>query len=268
MWRVFVMSKLQDVLIDIPLREEQMNCTRSLQTHRCKLNEAYGLPQPDQWIPLPPEEFGGPVVMRGPCNDCFGCNTDFLDCPIGNGSSCYDASYGGYASMEFAKDASLQTEEYNTSQENIASRFDRVWNKRLDVWKNKPICIISAGNHDILVENITTAAYENNVRFLLKTFQNVCEHIVWLGNTAPLRDDTEYKQTVESMRDYEAAVQRILSSSTSDDISYVNVFDASMSYFHNDHIHMRDDWYRSLGNDLFIPFVTVPAMINGINGTL
>ena len=258
MKRLFFMSKLHDILIDKPLREKQMNCTRSIQKERCNLNEVFGLPYRKQWIPLPPEEFGGPVTGHGACNDCSGCYTDFLDCSIGNRSSCYDATYGGYASMEFAKDAEIQTEEYNTSQENIASRFDRVWNKRLDIWNNKPICVMSAGIHDIVVKDITTAAYQNNVQFLLKTFKNVCEHIIWLGNTAPLRDDTEYKQTVVSMCDFEVAVQRILTSSTSDDtISYVNVFNASESYFHKDRIHMGDDWYRSLGNDLFIPFVTV-----------
>ena len=38
-------------------------------------------------------------------------------------------------------------------------------------------------------------------------------------------------------------------------MSFVDVHDASLTWQHGDNIHMKDDWYQRLGNNLFLPLI-------------
>ena len=106
-------------------------------------------------------------------------------------------------SMEFAKDVELQTPEFQTStQENIAAYIDRVWNtaELLKDW-GKSVCVLSAGNHDMVIANITTTVeYIQNVKFMLTNIMDsCCVHMIWLRNTTDIKDYPEHIQTKEKM---------------------------------------------------------------------
>ena len=122
-----------------------------------------------------------------------------------------------------------------------------------------PICIISAGLHDANIHNITRSDYADNVRFMLDLFTNVCEHIIWLGNTAPRSssDASKYKQTRSSTKSWNSAVMELIGMETKffHKISFVDVHDASLTWNHRDRIHMDKEWYQQLGNGLFLPLV-------------
>ena len=151
--------------------------------------------------------------------------------------------------MEFARDTEIQTPEFRTTQENIAAYIGRTWNtpEMLQDW-GKPICIIGAGNHDLLLDGITTPDFVQNVKFMLTTMMPVCEHMIWLGNTTNGRK-SEYPQTMKQMKSWDRAVKEMLESEPKlhGMMSFLDVIDASLTFPHADYIHMDDSWYMQLG---------------------
>ena len=113
--------------------------------------------------------------------------------------------------MEFAKDVDLQTPEFQTTQENIAAYIDRVWNtaELLKDW-GKSVCVLSAGNHDMVIANITTVEYIQNVKFMLTNMMDSCVHMIWLGNTADIKDYPEHIQTKEKMKLWDVSMKKMI----------------------------------------------------------
>jgi len=158
--------------------------------------------------------------------------------------------------MEFARDLEIQTPQFQTTQENLAAYVSHKWNtpELLELW-GKPICVLGAGNHDILLDNITTEDFVRNVRFMLTTMQPACGHLVWLGNTTNGRE-SEYPQTMRQMKSWDAAVKEMIESEPLllGMSSFIDVIDASLTFPHADFIHMDDRWYSELGK-WFIDFM-------------
>jgi hypothetical protein len=271
MKRLFDGSALKAVLVQEPMQDGclgQVTCDEH-EADRCELNANFGLPYADQWIAPNPHVFEGPKKFGAEnayCTDCSGCQTHFLECRSnrnvdGSGRSLSKRSecnkgkrrYGGFMTMEFARDTEIQTPEFRTTQENIAAYIGRTWNtpEMLQDW-GKPICIIGAGNHDLLLDGITTPDFVQNVKFMLTTMMPVCEHMIWLGNTTNGRK-SEYPQTMKQMKGWDRAVKEMLESEPElrGMMSYIEVVDAAYKFPHADFIHMDASWYMQLGQ-LFV----------------
>lgn len=290
---------LQDPLIEAQngcLGQEGLDLScEQREGERCKLNAIFGLPYADKWIAPDPTLFEGPVRFGSEneyCTDCAACQTHFLECQlrkkkeVGATTSssvrglyedqqlatphqlCQEKQergmyYGGYISKEFARDTEIQTPEFRTTQENLAAYITRTWNspEMLQHWR-KPICILSAGNHDILINGISTEDIVRNVKFLLMTMKPACEHIIWLGNTSSNRRST-YRQAKERMFHLEKGVKELIASEPElqEMLSFLDVIDASLTFPHKDYIHMYDKWYSLLG-EWFINIINMDSAIS------
>lgn len=285
-WQLFTHSNLVKTLVTSPHKRlnddchaQSLACERKM-GGRCNLNDPFDLPYPEKWSPPNSTSsargdlrFAGPVAHGASnpyCSDCNGCNTNFLKCVLRKNvatgkcdASKNEFTYGGYISMEFARDVEMQTPEFVTTQENLAAYIDRVWNTpdMIQEW-GKPICVISAGIHDVAIVELPLADYVKNVNFLLTNFLSVCEHIIWLGNTAPRNDDSHHRQKVGIMRTWDDAVRGVIDKEAkfSDRMSFIDVYDASLKRHHIDHIHMGGQWYQQLGNNLLVPLVQMGGL--------
>ena len=275
MKRLFDLSDLKNKLVYEPSRTSKDDCLGkfSCDEHvadRCEINSNFGLPYAEKWIPPDPNMFEGPKkygARNNYCTDCSGCQSHFLECRLSesnsfntnknnlemdrSSSTCNHSKrrYGGFMTMEFARDKEIQTPEFQTTQENIAAYVARIWNtpKLLQYW-GKPICVLGAGIHDILLDGITTEDFVRNVKFMLTVMMPVCEHLVWLGNTTNGRK-SEYLQTMRQMKIWDRAVKELIESEPEllKLSSFIDVIDASLTFPHADFIHMNDKWYSQLG---------------------
>ena len=161
--------------------------------------------------------------------------------------------------MEFALDIEIQTPEFLTTQENLVSYIDRVWNTLEHLHEfGKPVCVISSGIHDVTIANITVLDLLQNVKLLLAKFIPVCTHVIWLGSTAPLNDpDKNFIQTIPLMKEWDSSVKEMIQidAEFQESISFIDVYNASLKYGHNDHVHMNNTWYQILGDELFTPMM-------------
>jgi len=122
----------------------------------------------------------------------------------------------------------------------------------------KPICVLSAGIHETTIVDIQEKDYVNNVEFMLNQFSAVCDHIIWLGNTSPMSVDlSTYCQTRSMMKSWDVAVKELIASTPRffRSMSFVDVHDASLTWQHEDNIHMNKEWYQRLGTNLFLPLM-------------
>lgn len=280
MKRLFANSPLRTQLIVEPFNSlaqkkahecwqgEELNgliCQQRM-AQRCRLNEIFDLPYADEWIRPQPENFEGPLkygLQNQYCSDCSGCMSNFLDCQIKElglsqthiGLRPCDRkrlTYGGYISIEFARDLEIQTPKFKTTQENVAAYLHTSWNAPggplVQKW-GLPICVINTSAHDSMLDSITVEGYIKNVNWYLNLFVSECSHIVWLSNTAPANDATNFPQTERLMKSYDEAVMKLLTHSRvlNRMSSFINVFDESMNWPHADHIHMNDSFYHKLG---------------------
>ena len=249
-------------------KEESRNgllCQQRMST-RYQLNDFLDLQYADEWKMPDPTKFEGPLkygLLNSYCTDCSGCASNFLDCqiqqlfemdPVRQTCDRKRLTYGGYMGIEFARDVEIQTPTYSTTQENIAEYLRHSWNdptSPLQVMKDwgLPICVINTGNHDAMLPDITLEDFIKNVKWYLNIYRYQCAHIIWLSNTAPAIDNTNYVQTQQLMVQYDNAVKDLIANTRSlrRMMSYINVFDASTKWPHADHIHMDNDWYARLG---------------------
>ena len=234
--------------------------------NRCSFNELFNIEYAEKWIPPEPQNFEGPLKygLSNPfCQDCSGCNHNFLHCieteesapsetSTYNNNKCYKkrVAYGGYFSIEFARDVEIQSPQHKTTQENVASYLSASWNEPslLDSW-GLPICVISTGHHDAMIPNIGVSDYIHNVRWYISIMRPVCGHIIWLANTAPGVDNTDFPQTVPLSQAYNNGVRNLIQSNPTflNMMTYMNVFSSSLNWPRRDHIHMDEVWYRNLG---------------------
>ena len=235
---------------------------------RCKLNELFDLPYAKEWKHPDFRKFEGPLkygLLNEFCTDCSGCKSNFLDCQIQDlGLADPDPSflpcdrkrltYGGYMTVEFARDVEIQTPKYSTTQENIAAYLQQAWNEPNSALVKEwglPICVVNTGMHDAAIPGMTVPDFIRNVDWYLKIFQSQCAHFIWLSNTAPNQDMSNFPQTETLMRSYDLAVKEYIATTMPRSLrhmtSFINIFDSSMKWPHDDHIHMDNLWYHKLG---------------------
>eukprot|EP00977_Amphora_coffeiformis_P019973 scaffold7729_cov172-Amphora_coffeaeformis.AAC.2 len=238
---------------------------------RCHLNEQFGLPYPVNQTWIPPHNATrnndtANVVWEGPCvfglenpfcQDCRGCFSAKIDCKpleeeqqppitgttwdqwLSSTKISYqdrkDLFYGGFLGVEFARDVELQTDRFQTTQENVAHYLQHTWNDPsiLQIWQ-KPTCLVNTAHHDVLIPGITLDAYVANVQWYLHLLHEPCRDILWLATTAP--QDDSYRQKVETTRTWGLAVRQMLQQDAllREKSLYIDVFEASRTFPHHD----------------------------------
>jgi len=235
---------------------------------RCRFNQLYGLKYRvnNEWTPPDyANNTEGPVrygAKNPHCTDCSGCYSDFVmvrDGLLSPEASCHidkDAPplvYGGFLSVEFARDVEMQTPEYRTTQENIAAFLSRTFNSDRSVEAfGRPVCVVCVGHHDVLIPGITLSRFVENVEWYLGLLIQECEHILYIGNTPPATD--KFRQKKGQTREWNQAVRSLLERSPQfrEKCSFLDPFDASLSldYSHDGNIHMDARWYHDLAHFL------------------
>ncbi len=241
-------------------------------SERCRLNDFLDLPYATEWKMPDQLKFEGPLkygLNNNYCTDCSGCQSNFLDCQVKKifdidqvSETCTKKrlTYGGYLSIEFARDVEIQSPKYSTTQENIAEYLRRSWNEPtspLMLEWGLPICVINTGNHDSMLPGITVDDFVKNVKWYLDIYKYQCAHMIWLSSTAPRIDNTNYVQTGELMKMYDNAVKDLITNTRSlrRMMSFINIFDASKDWPHADHIHMDNEWYAKFGQWMVSSFM-------------
>lgn len=269
MLRLFAMSRIREALLVSPNGCDLIS-GQLIKGDRCKLNDMFHLPYTEPWVPPAKSMFSGPVgfgLSNPSCNDCKGCDSELVELHLNHSaknltvvSSSSECSlskgnylYGGYISLEFARDVEIQTPEFPTTQENLAAYIERVWNSPglLQEW-GKPICVLNAGLHDAAIPNITTEIYLRNVKFMFTHLMRACEVIIWLGTSSP-DVESEYVQTPALMKTWNYALQNMIESEETfrAAISFIDIHDASFVYPHVDNVHLHKKWYQLLGEFFF-----------------
>ncbi|CAB9511500.1 expressed unknown protein [Seminavis robusta] len=259
-------SSLQNLLVDLAVTQLQeqegaqcvslshTNCHSVRISQQCHLNQAYNLSLPRHWE--------SPRLGEGPaknatdptelCLGCHSCHSSFIQCspnrnsynntPASNRNICRPILYGGYIAMPFARDVILQTPHYRTSQENLLLEYLTTNNQQ------QSICVVRTGLHDMALPDMTQSLFVSNVQWYLRLLlRRVCAHVIWLQNTAPSANATKYPQTMERVRAYDEGVYDALQQPLSDQVTTVDVWEASLQAQHADHIHLTSDWNRALG---------------------
>jgi hypothetical protein len=275
MSKLFGRSPLKRILVGLSIKQINKACPMDFictmrQASKCDLNGVFGIPyRPDrQWYP-PNYTLGeGPLYgLENPyCNDCNGCKSQLAVCTnsklsINKKRTCPDSTlktlyYGGYISMEFARDVEIQSPNFGTSQENIALLFlnSTQWNQDLILRSFGPAaCVVGGGFHDMALPNITLSRYIDNVKWYLRLLHPTCGHFIWVANNAPAASTQHrYKQSFNRTLEWNTAVRYMLENTT--DLryksSFVDVFNASINAPHADNIHMNTTWYNALGSTL------------------
>ena len=270
-----MVSSLLHLPLNITLPED-ISCRMVHNKQRCQVNDIFWLPFRTNrtWI-SPKPNVEGPLLygLEHPyCQDCQGCETGMVECRASSSiptqqqdnntaitNHNMDLHYGGFLGVEFARDVEMQSDARPTTQENIAYYLEHIWNNQrmLQVW-DRPTCVVNTQHHDAALMGLTQDGFVEHVRWYLRLLQPNCQHLVWLGTTAPLgknkTDGTPWPQTLEKTVAWSHAVYQMLQT---DDLLapqtvFVDLYNASLSYQHQDNIHMDRSWYQNLAK-LFEP---------------
>ncbi len=235
---------------------------------------------PDFLLAQGPISFG---ITNPSCTDCRGCDTKLMSCsakstsPAGktnatcrsetylqqlrNNRGIYTgAAYGGFLSVEFARDVELQTTRYTTTQENLVHQFLGLEFNTVTLMNEfgKPICIVNSGQHDIAIPNVTLNAFLDNIVWYMDLLSTQCDYIIFISNNCPLTD--KYLQTKELVYEWNMGIRKSILLPTNDigetedrwrdKIFFLDIFNASITYEHLDNIHMAKSWYVALATFL------------------
>jgi hypothetical protein len=238
---------------------------------RCDIMSQLSL-QPNATWEMPNEAAGeGPTAFgleNAYCTDCRGCESKLLTCSLRDATedglcsaedvqamptedSIYTGpAYGGFAAIEFVRDVELQSAFFKTTQENwLLHYIAQNWNSPEAIEEfGRPMCVVSAGIHDCTVRGITTAIYIQNVEWYVNIVFQQCDYVIWVANNCPLQDDHE--QTKALLYEWNMAVQEVLLSSPffRQNSFFLDVFDSSIDYPHDDNMHMSWSWYGLLAS--------------------
>ncbi len=220
----------------------------------------------------------GPLVfgLTHPyCTDCQGCESILVSCRFvhdvdtkmdrctstmdhnnNNGNvveSYVGPSYGGFLGIEFARDVELQTAQYNTTQENLILQYVATqWNSPIELVLEfgRPICVVTTGHHDVIVPHVTDDVFLQNVQWYLELLLTQCDYIIWISSNAPLTD--KYEQKVGRTYEWNMALLDLLHSSENElfqtNVFFLDVFNASIAYEHEDNLHLEVSWYQKLAS--------------------
>ena len=105
-------------------------------------------------------------------------------------------------------------------------------------------------------DRVFDSKFMENVHWAFKVYQPVCQHIVWIGNTANGNEDNstmysrKFTQTMENMKQIDLDVKDVIEADSKLNamVSFIDVHDASLFAPHSDFVHMDNSWCRDLGN--------------------
>ena len=183
-----------------------------------------------------------------------GCNSSFLVCTETGRKDCSVTSNawhysGGYINVEFARDVMIQTQYYNTSQENIALYLHQHFNSPAVLKAfGKPYCFVNTGIHDVMIRHITKEVFVENVEWYLRLLRPECHRIVWISTTPPRSDKSKFAQRINQTLEWNMAALDMLNSRADLHIPYIDVFHASLNFSCTDNVHLTPDWYSALAS--------------------
>ena len=245
--RMLMFGKLKQKIVTKPL--STCRACHVSTGERCRNNVAFGLTIPNNWTWHPPSEFEGPIdhgLKHPHCMDCSSCLSTFVSC----NHPCH-IPYGGYFAMEFARDVELQSNEYTTTQENLA-QFLKQWMTAANTTSldQSIICIINVGTHDISIPTLTDESFFSNLKWMFHLLNPLCGHFVWIHLTAPFNET--FPQKTPRLKRWNDGVLQMLHTSPElrHKASVVDLFAASQHWKHRDNVHMDWKWYVSLGDFL------------------
>ena len=229
----------------------------------------------------------GPIsfgITNPSCTDCRGCDTKLISCSVKstrpsasnandtcrseshlqqlrNNRGIYTgAAYGGFLSVEFARDVELQTTQYVTTQENLVHQLLGQEFNTVTLMNEfgKPVCVVNSGQHDIAIPNVTLNAFLDNIVWYMDLLGTQCDYIIFISNNCPLTD--KYLQTKELVYEWNMGIRKSILHPTNangetedqwrDKIFFLDIFNASITYEHLDNIHMANSWYVALATFL------------------
>ena len=227
---------------------------------KCRNNELFGLGYPSAWVP--PNFSLGEGPIHGDeepfCSDCGGGESVFLI--VANNASAISSNrksfdgpllYGGFFKSEFARDVTIQSPQFGTTQENTAFFIQKAYNSPdlLEEWRNMPVCLLSAAHHDTGVPGVTKEIYLTNVEWFIQVMQPQCHFIIWLGANLPAGQEG-FPQTRELTAEWNTAVRQMLDNRPDVNAIFVDVLAASHyegNLWPGDNLHMDQIWYETLG---------------------
>merc|ERR1712166_69814 len=217
-------------------------------SERCNMGSALGQKQIVDWkSPIKGRE--GPLDFgkKNPqCQDCSGCNSDFLEC-----SKPCTQTQTSYFSVEFARDVEIQTTVANSTQEALA-----FWAKHQSssaLQGKLFVCVVNAGLHDQRVSTLAeppdtsllySKVYLANVGWYLRLLQPVCIHVIWVTTTAP-QGEKNWQRTNTTMH-WNNAVANLVLHEFPHSVTILDHFDASKSWPHVDNVHLSTSFYQQL----------------------
>ena len=152
--------------------------TRLKNANRCALMEYYGLSRAVSWIPPDFTKEGRRAnrLNHSFCTDCAACEANmrtYYDDTSYQLERTYD-----FIPVEFARDREMQTEGTRTSQETLV--------RYLKSTLRRDLCVASAGIHDVILGNLSSAQYTKNVLEYIRLLKLSCKRTIWLQTTASL----------------------------------------------------------------------------------
>lgn len=279
---LFRYSSLKSHLIDDALAQMQQGCPTEYicwqkRHRRCGLARFFEVERkPNNTWTKPKIE--GPLTygLKYPnCQDCAGCNSHYTICSKKSASVAVTTggralsspshtcganntiSHGGFFSIEYVRDVELQSVQYDTTQENVASyissHFDTADLNKL--FGGQPVCVVgSTSTRDLSIPGITLELYVSNVAWYLEMLLDHCSHIIWVEAVAPLLDDASDKRRISKalIHRWNKAVRDLLNLSSNAALrqhtTVMDIYEASKAWPHFNNIAMNEAWHRSLGN--------------------
>ena len=153
--RVAILGDSQMNQVAIRLSKILGNCTRTRLGSRCGETRSYlglsDIPSGEYTHPGPSE---GPVIhglqnLGSGCRDCKGCDAKLFVCRDGIHHTTIE-----YIAVEFARDVSLQSSAYSTTQENVGLYLSK---------QNVSYVVYNTGLHDTALKDASSKSYERNL---------------------------------------------------------------------------------------------------------
>ena len=198
----------------------------------CLLNEYLNVSkdiawkQPDRYIEGPTGNVNHPGEIKPWCSDCVSCKAK-------------KCGHLEYLPVEFARDVTIQTPRYATTQQLVGTYLTIA---------PVGLCIVNAGLHDmeIAAGQMTSQQYAENVHFYMTQLSVGCKLTVWL-HTSSVLDEEKYRhmQNNKKIVAWNSAVERMLTT-RHPHVKILDVFEFS-NQTHMDNVHLNGEYYSAIG---------------------
>ena len=179
---------------------EFLECSLLRSGGRCRDGAQY-LGIPERANIVMPDAKSGPIhyglehINEG-CRDCLGCDAMFYECILNENQT---KAYVEYIAVEFARDFTIQGEQYTTTQENII----------LGHLQRNPTDFVAfnTGLHDTALNDSSPATYAKNLEWYVSLFSKLqpAPKLIFLSTT-PVTSSLQpekYQEITENQKIYE-----------------------------------------------------------------